>query len=305
MGAAGDMDIIWGLLLGIGVLAALLLAGLFLIKPRREQRKLQALRGVRYAHRGLHNQERGVPENSLKAFRLAAANGFGAEMDVRLTKDRLPVVFHDKDLSRMCGVEGAVETMELRQLQKLQLAGTGQRIPALEEVLALFEGKAPLIIELKTGRGSCRELCTQVCRRLEGYRGDYCIESFDPRVLRWLRRNEPFVLRGQLVECFACKTALEQISGAARLAPVLLTHVLTRPDFVACRYEGRDSFLLKILRRWLKAQEVSWTIRDQQALDAVESEGGIAIFEGFLPARRAAQDAPQPEEDKAAAEAQA
>ena len=285
------MKILWILLFVLAAMAAVFLAGLFLMKPRREQRKMQALRGFRYAHRGLHNQERGVPENSVKAFRLAAANGFGAELDVRLTKDRMPVVFHDKDLSRMCGVEGSVETMELRELRKLQLQGTNQRIPTLEEVLALFEGKTPLIIELKTGRGSCRELCTQVCRRLEGYRGDYCIESFDPRVLRWLRRNEPFILRGQLVESFACKTVLEHLSGGVRLLPVLLTHVLTRPDFVACRYEGRDNFLLRICCRWLKAQEVSWTIRDQQALDTVEGDGGIAIFEGFLPADHPVQEA--------------
>ena len=275
------MKILWILLFVLAAMAAVFLAGLFLMKPRREQRKMQALRGFRYAHRGLHNQERGVPENSVKAFRLAAANGFGAELDVRLTKDRMPVVFHDKDLSRMCGVEGSVETMELRELRKLQLQGTNQRIPTLEEVLALFEGKTPLIIELKTGRGSCRELCTQVCRRLEGHRGDYCIESFDPRVLRWLRRNEPFILRGQLVDSYRTNRR----EGAHPVHAFLISHCfgnfLGRPDFIAWCPEEENWAVA--LCRAMGAMMVQWTIMPEHDWQQRQGRYDALIFQWYTP----------------------
>ena len=57
--------------------------------------------GYAYAHRGLWGGH--TPENSLAAFEAARAAGVGVELDVRLTADGVPVVFHDAGLERMCG----------------------------------------------------------------------------------------------------------------------------------------------------------------------------------------------------------
>ena len=89
-----------------GVALAALAAG-FVVHGRRGAPGWRRLPGTLYAHRGLHGP--GVPENSLPAFRAAAAAGYGAELDVHLTADGRLVVFHDGDLTRMCGVEGTVE----------------------------------------------------------------------------------------------------------------------------------------------------------------------------------------------------
>lgn len=270
-------------------MAALFLLWLFTLKTRRGQRKLQLLGQYRYAHRGLHNARRGIPENSILAYRYVLAGGFGAEIDVRMTKDKRLVVIHDSDLRRLCGVKGRVEDMTLDQLKLLQLQGTHESIPRLEEVLTLFSGKAPLIIELKTEGRNARSLCERVCRLLEGYQGDFCIESFDPRVLWWLRRNEPFIIRGQLSQNFLRRQEGARLGLPARfLLTTLLTNIVTRPDFVAYRYEDRNRLSVRACLELLGGQEVSWTIRSQEDLERAEAAGAIPIFEGFLPKPKSA-----------------
>ena len=63
---------------------------------------------INYAHRGLHDIEKGIPENSPAAFRAAVEAGYGAELDVQLSRDGQVVVFHDDTLDRVCGVHGNV-----------------------------------------------------------------------------------------------------------------------------------------------------------------------------------------------------
>ena len=91
--------------------AALPMAGRLLMDGRRGHPGWDKLLDWRYAHRGLYDNENGVPENSLAAFRLAAENGFGAELDVHLTADGQLAVIHDSDLQRVCGQEGKVEEL--------------------------------------------------------------------------------------------------------------------------------------------------------------------------------------------------
>ena len=273
------------------VLAALIL---FLELPRRGQRGLEALRGVRYAHRGLHNANRGIPENSLLAFRYAAGGGYGVELDVHLTKDRQLAVVHDSDLSRMCGVEEMVEKRYLQELQSYSLLGTKQRIPSLAEALEVLEGNVPVIVEIKPWKNNYRELCAKVCKVLESYRGPFCVESFDPRVVRWLKRNEPFYIRGQLVDSFSRLWKRKDLPFFHKLMPLLLTNALTRPDFIACRYERRRSPMVWLCTRVLGAQEVVWTVTERRDLSAAERRGALVIFEGFLPGRERREEMPQP-----------
>jgi len=268
-------------------LIAVVLLLLFALKPRYGEKKLAVLRKFRYAHRGLHNDKQGVPENSLLAFRYALTGGFGAELDVHLTKDKRLVVIHDSDLMRVCGVKRKVEEMNLSELRQLRLQDTEERIPLLEEVLPLFCGKTPLIIELKSVNNNHRELSYKVCQMLERYQGDYCLESFDPRVLWWLRRNEPFIIRGQLVENFLKQSEVGTLKLPMRmLLTSLLWNLFTRPDFIACRYADRNMVSTRICREVLRAPEVSWTIRSREEMEEAEKSGAIVIFEGFLPERK-------------------
>ena len=131
----------------------------FLIAPGAVTKRQKApFMGRNFAHRGLHSEDKSVPENSLEAFRLAGRAGYGAELDVRLTKDGQVVVFHDDTLDRMCGVSARVDEKSYDELKLLSLAGTNQRIPLLTEVLETYGGRGPLIVEIKHGCRD-RELC--------------------------------------------------------------------------------------------------------------------------------------------------
>ena len=262
----------------------LILALLYVLSlmGRHGKPEMEALKKWRYAHRGLHSP--GIPENSMAAFRAALENGYGIELDVHLLKDGSLGVIHDSDLKRVTGQDGFVEDLTAEELTNYHLLGTEQTIPQFRDVLALFSGKAPMIIELKSFRGNHDALSERVCREMEGYSGLYCMESFDPRCLMWLWQNRPDVVRGQLSENFARHGDGKDLPGAVRwVLSNLLLNARTRPDFIAYRYEDRKCLSLRLCRSLYGAQEFSWTIRSKADMDAAEQDGALVIFECFDP----------------------
>ena len=252
----------------------------FLLHGRKNGRGWEKLQGVRYAHRGFHDKP-SVPENSLPAFRRAAEAGYGAELDVHLTKDGRLAVVHDSDLTRVCGRSGIVEDLTAAELAQYRLEGTEETIPFLEEVLPLFAGKAPLVVEIKPSRGNHDILTQAAMECLDRFRTDYCMESFDPRVLVWLRRNRPEVLRGQLSQSYWKRPEGKSLWRRLALTQ-LLTNVVTRPDYVAYRFEDRKNISVALCR-WMGIRTVFWTIRSMADLQAAEAEGALPIFERFDP----------------------
>ena len=157
---------IWAI--GIALLALGLL-WLRLLLPRQGAPGWEPLGRARYAHRGLHSLKAGRPENSMAAFRAAVELGFGAELDVHLMRDGALAVVHDSSLKRVCGREAVIEDLTAPELAGYPLQGTPETIPLLEDVLELFAGRAPLIIELKAERGNAAALTDAVMARLEGW----------------------------------------------------------------------------------------------------------------------------------------
>ncbi len=252
-----------------------------IIKGRTSNPLLPELRKWRYAHRGYHDKPQ-IPENSLPAFQRAIEHGWGAELDVHLLKDGTLAVFHDSELKRCADAEGVIEDLDLAELKKLRLEGTENQVPLFDEVLALFEGVAPLIIELKTYKGNHRALAEAVCRRLDSYKGLYCIESFYPRAIADLRELRLDTCTGQLSMDFELEHA-----GLPRYQRIILTNLLfnvkTRPDFIAYKFEDRFKKNNQRVVKKLGVQAVNWTIRSKADMLACEAEGGIPIFEKFDP----------------------
>jgi hypothetical protein len=118
---------------------------------------------------------------------------------------------------------------------------------------------------------------------LDGYKGVYCLESFDPRCLLWLKKHRPDLIRGQLTENYF----LSKTSPLPWILKFLLTHqmgnFLTKPDFVAYRCSDRYTFSNTIARKLWKLHGVTWTLKDRQDYDNAIEEGWIPIFEGFEP----------------------
>ena len=140
-----------------------------------------------------------------------------------------------------------------------------------------------MIVELKAERGNHAALSEAVADLLAHSGADYCVESFDPRVVKWFCKNRPQVCRGQLAENF--------LANQNSKMPVILKFVLTNllmnggtcPDFIAYRFEDRNTLAMRLCRAVWKPVEVSWTIRSRQDMLTAEQEGKTVIFEQFDP----------------------
>ncbi len=263
--------------------AVLFLLYLFMIMPRIFGKpKRKPFLGVYYAHRGLHDNRTEAPENSMPAFRKAVEAGYGIELDVQLTKDGVPVVFHDFTLERMCGVPGKPGDYTWEELREFSLLQTKEKIPSLQEFLKMVDGRVPLIVELKI-EWTDLSLCPAVQEMFAGYHGVYCIESFNPLALLWYRRHHREVMRGQL------STNFRHDGNYKSLLHFFLTHLLmnwaTRPDFIAYNCCFKKEPGRRICRKLYKNLAVAWTVKNQGQLESLKKDFDLFIFDSFIPER--------------------
>lgn len=269
----------------ITLICIVVLAVLYMlaIMPRMLNRPDTGLfKKVYFAHRGLHDNASDAPENSMAAFRKAVEAGLGMELDVQVTKDGVPVIFHDFKLDRICKAEGKITGCTYEELLKYRLCESDERIPKFSELLEMVNGQVPLIVEIKaeTADVSC---CKVIDRMLRDYRGAYCIESFNPMVLWWFRRNHRDVVRGQLSSNF--RREGEYWNILYFLMTHLLFNFLTKPDFIAYNHKFSEEPGRRICRRLYRHPAAAWTIRSQQDLEALKGEYDVFIFDSFLPAK--------------------
>lgn len=257
-------------------------AYLFAIRPE-ERHAADAMKGLCYAHRGLHSKEAHAPENSLAAFRRAVDAGYGIELDVQLAKDEVPVVFHDFTLQRVCSAAGKICDFTAEELKQFHLNGTKETIPTLQEVLELVQGRVPLLVEIK-----CPDLGTHVCEKadevLRSYKGAYVMESFNPFALLWYRRHRPEICRGQLSMNFQRQEG--SYNPEQLIARHLLTNFLARPDFIAYDMRDKEAVSKNLCRKWFHCPSVAWTVRSAADLRKAKPFYDAFIFEGFRPVQR-------------------
>lgn len=260
----------------------LILLYLLAIMPKlRKNPNRTRFEGWYFAHRGLHDNKHTAPENSLEAFRLAVESGYGIEFDVQVTKDLVPVVFHDYNLSRACGAPKKVSDLDYEELLQYKLFKSQERIPTLHEVLNCIDGKVPIIVELKIP-WKPGETCVAASNELKDYNGLYCIESFNPFGLRWYKEHYPDIVRGQLSTDFV----KEEIEGS-RMQYFLLKHLLfnfhTKPDFIAYQHKYKKGISFAICRKLYRSWAVAWTIHSQKELEDCKDYYDSFIFERFKP----------------------
>ena len=265
-----------------GVFAsAVVMGGLYVLSTqgRTGHPALNQLQGWKYAHRGLHDEDK--PENSIAAFRAALENGYGVELDIHLIKDGNLAVIHDRSLLRTTGKEGMVTELTTEDLADCRLGGTEETIPTLSQVLELFAGKAPLIIELKSNN-DVEALVDTAAKAMEGYDGPFCMESFDPRCVYLLKKKYPHIPRGQLTEdYFRSDSKLPAPLKWALKHQTL--NFLTMPDFVAYNCKDLNTVSNTLVRKFWGVAGVTWTLQTQEEFDKVTADGWLPIFENFKP----------------------
>ena len=247
------------------------------LAPAPDPARVAWLRGVTYAHRGLHGPD--AAENSPSAFAAAIAAGLGIECDVRPSADGRAMVFHDRALDRLTGESGEVAGRTAADLARIELSGARDTIPRLGDLLTQIGGRVPLLIELKSERERpVAPLCRAVAEDLAGYAGPHAAMSFDPRVGRWFARHAPETVRGLVVS----------ESGARNRRGALARRLSlwrAKPDFLA--YDVRDlrsAFAAAQRARGLPL--LTWTVVNRIQLERAQrrTDGYIAEGEGLASA---------------------
>ncbi|MCX8997619.1 glycerophosphodiester phosphodiesterase [Rhizobiaceae bacterium BDR2-2] len=223
------------------------------------------------AHRGFHDMNHAVWENTRAAFKRAVEAGFAIECDLQYVSDGVPVVFHDDSLERLCGIKGDVRERTSAELGLLAIGGTAERIPTLKQLLALVAGRVPLVIELKGRPGDDDGFAETVLDELRGYNGHVALMSFD----HWL---------------------LKDLKAAGSPYPVGLTAEGNRPeqffrhdeamqlglDFISYHYAHLPNpFITAQRQRGIPV--ITWTVRDQAARAHTFEFADQMTFEGFDP----------------------
>ncbi len=236
------------------------------------------MKGFNYiAHRGLFDNDKGIPENSLPAFLRAIEKGLPIEFDVRATRDGKLLVFHDKSLRRMTGLNKKVLFTRYREIRKLRLLDTHYTIPTFDQVLSLVDGQVPLLIEIKNSFIAGR-VEKRIFERLSSYKGTYIVESFNPWVLFWMKRHVPKVVRGQLIA--SSKKTRNPIEKFIMFMKGFYS--LTKPDFIACDASRLNPRLSKKFRqKGLKV--LCWTVKSfEDYLKVYRISDGV-IFDTISP----------------------
>lgn len=265
----------------IFIIALLFWIYLIALLPNLSRKHLmKPYENVYIAHRGLFNNK-DIPENSLKAFRKAVRNNYGIELDVQLTTDNKLVVFHDESLKRMTGIDKKLYQCSYDEINGLKLLNTKETIPLFEDVLKVLKKDTPLIIEIKP-EGRPIDTTKATVALMRDYEGLYNMESFDPNVVRYLRKNEPEIIRGQLSQNY-----FNEDSNLNALLKFILTNTLlnfyTRPDYIAYDCLNTSNLSFRILSKLYKAECVAWTIKSQEQLENNKQFYKCFIFDSFIP----------------------
>jgi glycerophosphoryl diester phosphodiesterase len=240
-----------------------------LIAPAPDPSRVAFLKAQPYAHRGLHNRIR--IENSRAAFDAAIAVGHGIELDVQGALGGEAFVFHDVELDRLTREQGRFDARAASEIGRIELAGTGETIPRLDEVLQRIAGRVPVLIEIKSPKYRLAALCLSVRRAMEGYRGQTAVMSFDPQVCAWFRTHAPRVVRGLVIS----EQDTQGLPGHFRRMAAMLA---ARPDFLACDVRHLPSPTAASARmRGLPV--LAWTVRDALTERAALAYADEAIYE--------------------------
>lgn len=185
------------------------------------------------AHRGAPIAD--APENTRAAFQRAVELGADAvELDVRLTRDHVPVVYHYFYLDEVTTGSGPIFQQTAQELQGVRVVGPDRRggghaIPTLEDVLREFGGRIRVDIELKGPEPEAAEIVGNVLGRFRNLWPTFEVTSFEPSLLRDVRRLCPGIVTALLFPRSEDWMGLDVVAYAAlqraRLAQAGVVHL--------------------------------------------------------------------------------
>lgn len=242
------------------------------------------------AHRGLHGGLHGGPagliENTCAAAFAAIAADCAIECDVQMSRDGEAFVFHDERLERLTAQTGEIAALDAREIARVQIAGSAETIPSLQEFLACVNGRTPLIIEIKSAFDGDMRLAERTAAIVAQADGPIALKSFDPEIMAHLRDN-----RARL----GLERAPLGMIGEARFDPVewpgldpelgrrlaqFLHWPQTRPEFLSWCVRDLPHAVPLLLREGMGVPVMAWTVRSAADWRMTRRWADQAVFEG-------------------------
>jgi len=232
--------------------------------------KINDLKGLYIAHRGIHNNK--VIENTISSFSLALDKKIPIELDIRLLKDKNIVVFHDNNLKRLMKLDRKLSSYTYDELKKITFPNTNIHIPLFKDVLEFIKGKVLIIIEIKKNDiYSYTEYCKIIKSILDSYKYDFVIKSFDIRIVYWFLKNTDYIT-GLLI--IGIKNSLYEI-----LTKNKLTRSILNPHFISVDYHIVEKKLIQNFRK--KRPVLVWTIKDKETLNRIQDKADSYLIDKF------------------------
>ncbi len=233
------------------------------------------------AHRGLHDREQRIIENSQSAFAAAVDHDYAIECDLQLAGDGEAMVFHDATLDRLTGETGRIDALSAAEIGRIVLTGSSDRPQTLSQLLDQVDGRVALLIELKSRWDASEQLARRVCDLVAGYRGRAALMSFDPMIVGAIRKFAPQIARGGVVSLFEPrkwpKLSREQ-TAALQLGETMWQ---TEPHFMSYSVKALASPGAKRYRASGKPI-ICWTVREAAVAEQALQHSDQITFEGFL-----------------------
>lgn len=236
------------------------------------------------AHRGLHDNARGIIENMPGAVQAAIAGNFSIEVDIQLTADGEAMVHHDDELGRLTQGSGPLRGKTAAELKQVTFKNTPEKMMSLGALCALVAGRAPLVIEVKSHFDGDRKLVMRMAEVLSSYRGPAVGMSFDPDQVVALRDFMPGRPRGIVAERYYTEAEWPEATPAQRSEMAHLRHAFrTRPHFVAYWVNELPAAAPWIARNIFRCALLTWTVRTPEQCSRAAEHADQMIFEGFRP----------------------
>ena len=235
------------------------------------------------AHRGLHNADKDIVENSHGSVKAAIELGYAIEIDVQLTKDNQAIVFHDEKLDRLIDKTGNVVDFTLPELLKMTYEMGGENISSFAQLLELVAGQVPLIVEVKSLSNNIGPLEAHIANLMRDYQGDICIMSFNPFTVKEFRRIAPHIIRGIVAEYNMKPIEWPGTNGLTCFIFKNLLHwPLTRPHFVSYHVHDLPKLSVRVAK-WCGKPIVTWTVKSEKDAMHTYKYADQITFEGYLP----------------------
>jgi glycerophosphoryl diester phosphodiesterase len=232
--------------------------------------RLDWMKQIPIAHRGLHDKKAGRYENTLSAAQAAMAQGYSIELDLHPSRDLVPMVFHDDELDRLTDKTGPFRVHDAKSLQTIHIGGTQDHVPTLKELLDLVAGKVGLVIELKGIAGEDDGFVAAVLEALKDYHGPVALMSFN----HWLLQD---------ARALGCKIPLGLTAEGKDQLYDLHWQIVRELDleFVSYGISDLPNRFVSEFRDCGKPV-ICWTIRSKEQAELSKQYCDQITFEGFL-----------------------